>query len=270
VSVGSNGCERLRTVHRDRDGRDHEVEIVLQCPSLDDEDGAGHLIVAVARDISEQLTTERRILEAERELSLLDDRERIARDLHDTVIQKLFASGMALQATLMTAQGPLRDKLEQCVEDLDDAIRDLRTAIFGLRGDAVNADAPQARLLRIAAEESVVLGFHPQVAFVGAVDQLDGVLTADLEAVLRELLSNVGRHAAATRVEVTIEVDDEVRLTVHDNGNGVDKIAPIGNGRRSLAERATMRGGQFHLAPSAHSSGTIATWVVQRPEEGDS
>jgi hypothetical protein len=53
VSVGSNGCERLRTVHRDRDGRDHEVEIVLQCPSLDDEDGAGHLIVAVARDISE-------------------------------------------------------------------------------------------------------------------------------------------------------------------------------------------------------------------------
>ena len=158
------------------------------------------------------------------QLVLVEDRERIARDLHDTVIQRLFATGMSLQSTvrLVTTDPPAAiGRIGSAVDDLDVTIKEIRTAIFDLEQSKAGRDSLRARLLAVAREAAVPLGFEPRVLLDGPMDTgVDARLGDELVATLREALSNVARHAEATRVDVEVEVDGDVRLRVSDDGIG--------------------------------------------------
>ena len=200
----------------------------------------------------------------ERRLNLLQDRDRIARDLHDHVIQRLFVTGMALEATLARiGPGPLANEIGARVAELDETIREIRSSIYLLRqphdGEPVTV---RERLMSISAEVSAVLGFEPRLRFSGIVDY--GVcagLADDACAVLREALTNIARHAQATRADVGVTVaDGRFVLEIVDDGVGIAEL-----GRRSglsnLAARADQRGGNLQVSrPSA--GGTRLRWDV--------
>ncbi|MGH9295483.1 MAG: GAF domain-containing sensor histidine kinase, partial [Acidimicrobiales bacterium] len=144
------------------------------------------------------------------ELTLAADRERIARDLHDTVIQRLFATGLSLQSVLpVTEVDAVRQRIKEVVSDLDDTIRQIRTTIFALEPPPATEKGVRARVLEVCAEATRSLGFEPEVRFVGAIDHhVAGDIATELLATLREALSNVARHARAGRVEVELSVAD--------------------------------------------------------------
>jgi signal transduction histidine kinase len=204
-----------------------------------------------------------------RELVLLEDRERIAMDLHDTVIQRLFATGMSLQATeRVTEQADVAHRIQTAVEDLDATIGQIRSSIFALSA-ASRARAPglRARLLDIVGEMSPALASDPRVQFAGPVDTTVPEEMADeLVVILRELLSNVARHAQAKRVDVLVRVDGrQVILRVVDDGAGLGPaVARSGNGLRNLEARAARAGGSFALT-GVPDGGTRAEWRAPLP-----
>ena len=177
---------------------------------------------------------------------LLEDRDRIARDLHDHVIQRLFAAGLTVQS--LQARHPdsaAAAKLGQVVNDLDDTIRQIRTSIFDLHGTLSPAPASvRTELLAMATEHVAQLGFEPTLRFSGPVDTLvTPDLAKELAAVLREALSNVARHARASGAEVAVEVSSSrLSLSVSDNGVGLG-ASTRRSGLANLTERATRRGG---------------------------
>ncbi|MDA8071293.1 MAG: GAF domain-containing sensor histidine kinase [Actinomycetota bacterium] len=201
-----------------------------------------------------------------RELTLAADRERIARDLHDTVIQRLFGVGLLLQGVLpMTEVTEVRDRISEAVADIDDAIRQIRTTIFALATPAASATGLRARILEVCAQASRSLGFDPDVRFAGPVDRLvSSEVGSELLATLREALANVVHHARATEVHVTVSVGVEVHLEVHDNGIGPQSEHPHSAGGRGLpnmAQRAQALRGSFTLAAHPHG-GTVLSWRV--------
>jgi signal transduction histidine kinase len=199
-------------------------------------------------------------------LELLEERERIARDLHDTVIQRLFATGMTLQSSLAQV-GPadVRERLEQSVTDLDDTIRSIRTTIFDLQRteSADTGSGARETLAAVVAESARSLGFEPSIRFVGPVDAAVGDATlAEMVPTLREALSNVARHAAATAAVVTLSADDEVELTITDDGRGMPGGRPAGGqGIDNMAARARRLGGRMRLE-DAEPEGTRVVWRV--------
>jgi signal transduction histidine kinase len=199
-----------------------------------------------------------------RELVLLEDRERIARDLHDTVIQRLFATGLSLQGTARLAQRPdVAGRIQEAVEDLDETVKHIRTAIFGLETFRAGAGL-RNQALSLAREAAGPLGFQPQVIFDGAVDTaVDERTGGELLATLREALSNVARHAGASRVDVEIDVaGDELMLRVSDDGRGIeDGAAGSGHGLRNMAARAEDLGGNLEVGPG-NGGGTVLVWRV--------
>ena len=199
-----------------------------------------------------------------RELALLEDRERIARDLHDTVIQRLFATGLRLQGAARLAQRPeVADRIIQAVDDLDLTVKHIRTAIFGLEASRRASGGLRQRVLSLASEAAGALGFDPHVLFDGTVDTLDEEVAAELLAVLREALTNVARHAGATRADVEITVDAEVVLRVVDDGKGrPEEHRAGGHGLANLAARASRLGGSVTVAAGAAGSGTVVDWRV--------
>lgn len=196
-------------------------------------------------------------------LALVHDRERIARDLHDTVIQRLFATGLSLQATvrLVGDNAEVVERVEQAVDDLDVTIKHIRSAIFGLSSTALKSDGVADRTMSLVGDAATVLGFEPRVFFDGPVDTMvPGAVAADLLATLHEALTNVARHARATRVDVSVAVGDEVVLTVADDGVGPPtEDTATGRGLGNMAERAKRHGGtlRFDCAPTG---GTILVW----------
>ncbi|MGE3836196.1 MAG: GAF domain-containing protein [Acidimicrobiia bacterium] len=201
------------------------------------------------------------------ELSLLEDRERIARDLHDTVIQRLFATGLSLQGVLRFAQAPeVSQRIEAAVDDLDVTVRHIRTAIFGLEATRPGVVSLRSEVLAITREATRGLGFEPQVLFSGPIDsEVGDAVGADICATLREALSNVARHAEATKVDVELRAEGSaITLTVVDNGVGppVDAV-PRGNGLHNMERRALVRDGGFELAAGA-GGGTCLRWWVPR------
>lgn len=222
-------------------------------------------------------------------LAVYEDRDRIARDLHDLVIQRLFATGLMLQGAQRRSVVPqVREGIGKAVDELDATIQEVRTAIFALQ--QAPADAPaglRTRVLREIGTAAVPLGFQPSVRFVGAVDTLVGELTVkNLIAALREVLSNAFRHAGASRIDVVIDatvtlprtvggegegegggeggaessgVVTGVRLTVTDDGVGIPA-----EGRRSglsnLARRAEALGGSSRYGPGPDGVGTTVVW----------
>jgi len=202
------------------------------------------------------------------ELALADDRERIARDLHDTVIQRLFATGLSLQG----AAGLIRSdpetaarRVNGAIDDLDLTVNHIRSAIFGLEARAPAADGGlRSRVLEVAREAADALGFEPGVVFEGPLDAMTPEpVAADLLSTLREALSNVARHAGATRVEVRVAVEGaDLVLYVLDDGIGPPPAdTPRGHGLDNMAARATGRGGSFDIR-AATRTGTHVEWRV--------
>ncbi|PWJ03479.1 histidine kinase [Streptomyces sp. NWU49] len=198
------------------------------------------------------------------QIAVLQDRDRIARDLHDLAIQRLFATGMTLQSAgrLIEHRGAA-ERVARAVDDLDETIKIIRSTIFGLRSrEEAAGPGLRARVVRVVGEAAPVLGFAPGVRMEGLLDTHVPKETADhLVAVLSEALANVARHARAGRVEVVLETDGrQVRLTVSDDGVGV----PAGgrrSGLRNMAERAEQLGGELEWTSPA-GGGTTLVWRV--------
>ncbi|WP_369176566.1 GAF domain-containing sensor histidine kinase [Streptomyces mutabilis] len=203
-------------------------------------------------------------------LAVYEDRDRIARDLHDLVIQRLFATGMMLESAQRRELPPeVRDGVGGAVDELDVTIQEIRSAIFALRQPDEAPEGLRTRVLREIAMAAVPLGFTPSHRFVGPVDTAVGDLTAkNLIAALRETLSNAFRHAGATRIEVmvdaTVTLPDGrpgVRLTVADDGIGIPEGGRR-SGLRNLERRAETVGGTSRVGPGIgrDGSGTAVLW----------
>jgi signal transduction histidine kinase len=200
-------------------------------------------------------------------LALLQDQERIGRDLHDTVIQRLFAIGLSLQGAARLIDNPdAHRRVDDAVSELDITVRHIRTVIFDVESSGAGTPTLRARILELTKEAGRVLGFDPSVVFDGPVDTVipeDAV--DDLLATLREALSNVARHAKATRVEVTTSARDDIVLTVADDGVGpADDVARGGLGLRNMRSRADRLGGSLDVDTPA-AGGCVVTWRVPIP-----
>ncbi len=204
-------------------------------------------------------------------LAVYEDRDRIARDLHDLVIQRLFATGMMLESAQRRAVVPeVQEGIGKAVDELDVTIQEIRTAIFALQqGPAEAPSGLRTRVLREIGTAAVPLGFQPSASFVGPVDARVGELTGkNLIAALREALSNAFRHADASRIEVVVDSTiklpdgrDGVRLTVADDGVGIPEGGRR-SGLRNLAKRAESLGGSSTYGPGLGEAGTgtMVTW----------
>ncbi|MFB4276669.1 MULTISPECIES: sensor histidine kinase [unclassified Nonomuraea] len=201
--------------------------------------------------------------DAER-LGLLEDRDRIAKDLHDVVIQRLFATAMTLMSTVRLVERPeASNRLQHAIDELDETIRQIRSTIFALQNVRETAGPSlRARVVGLVEGARGHLGFMPGLRMEG---QLDNLISDDLAeqvlAVLREALSNVVRHAKATKAEVSVEVTgDRLTLAVRDNGVGLPEEGRR-SGLRNLEERAAGLGGTFEAVP-AEGGGTALNWTV--------
>ncbi|MEQ1785769.1 MAG: GAF domain-containing protein [Acidimicrobiales bacterium] len=203
------------------------------------------------------------------ELALVEDRERIARDLHDTVIQRLFATGLSLQGTVRLVHtdppGASR-RIESAVDDLDLTVKHIRTAIFGLEQGRVHSDGLRDRVLSLVREAAGPLGFEPRVLLDGPIDSgLDDKVGAELLATLREALSNVARHAEARHVEVEVLLDADLVLRVIDDGIGPPTASTRrGKGLANMETRAQVLGGELRIRTGVER-GTELEWRVPKP-----
>ncbi|KAB1981740.1 GAF domain-containing sensor histidine kinase [Streptomyces triticiradicis] len=219
---------------------------------------AGH--AALALEIAEH----RRDAE---QLLVLNDRDRIARDLHDLAIQRLFAGGLSLQSVLnrLTDRPEVAERVQRVVDDLDDTIKVVRSTIYALReSDRSEAGAGlRARLVTEVARAAETLGFAPSLRMSGLLDtDVSDEQREHVLAVLREALSNTARHARATAVEVTAEVTaDTLRLRVADNGRGIGPDVTRSSGLGNISTRAEHLGGRCALTAN-EPSGTVLEWTV--------
>ena len=202
-----------------------------------------------------------RLMHRVEEVAVLEDRERIARDLHDKVIQRLFATGMTLQTMLpVTGRDDVSNKINDAVDDLDVTIREIRSTISALQ-------APPKRGLRVSIFAMVdaareMLGFSPELRIDGPVDTVVSQTTGEhLLAVLQEALSNVAQHAGASHVSVIVEAGTDVVVTVIDNGTGLPTPRRTNGGLLNLEQRAAAMGGNL-TAARLDAGGTMVEWRV--------
>jgi signal transduction histidine kinase len=197
-----------------------------------------------------------------RDRALTEDRDRIARDLHDSVIQRLFAIGLSLQGTARLVERPEAVmRIGEAIEKLDETIRQLRKAIFDIEL-TINKEGLHPKVLDLVHELRPVLGLLPQVSFSGPVDTVvSAALVEEVLAVLREALTNVGKHAHASQIVITIAAGEELRLVVADDGDGIGDGNTAGLGLKNLRHRAERLGGNVELGTS-REGGTRLTWHV--------
>ena len=243
---------------RRRDGSEFPVEISL---SPITSDGAT-AVIATIRDISDRLAAEEENRRIRHTLAVTEDRERIARDLHDTVIQRLFAAGMTLQGTAARiADSEARARVEKAVDELDATIKEIRSAIFALQAPPDGGPGLRGELVRLTNELRPALGFSPRMQFDGAVEGIHPAVAEHLVPALREALSNVARHADASAVRVIIDVHDDVCLTVVDDGIGIPDAVVGGNGLANLTVRAETLGGSCTVR-RGDDGGSVLDWRV--------
>jgi signal transduction histidine kinase len=195
--------------------------------------------------------------------TVLQDRERIARDLHDLVIQRLYATGMSLQGALPMIERPeLAERVSRAVDALDDTIGEIRSAIFALQArHDIKEPGFRGQILDIAAEMSGPLGFAPSLSMSGGLEErVPAGIAEQARHALREALSNAARHARASRVDVTVEVGRDLLLVVRDDGVGLPPSTRR-SGLANLAERARQLGGTLQVGP-AGENGTELRWQV--------
>jgi signal transduction histidine kinase len=223
-------------------------------------ESARRLLEAFAAQAAVALELADRRRDTER-LVLLEERSRIAKDLHDTVIQRLFATAMTLTGAVRTAERrDVAARVQRAVDDLDETIRQIRSTIFALQVTAAEHGL-RPRIHRVIDGAEETLGFAPEVRLDVPMDTaVDEEVASQLPAVLGEALSNAARHARARRVSVTVIAGEEVVVRVVDDGVG---IRPGGrrSGLRNLAERAERLGGSFDVHPG-DGGGTVLEWRV--------
>ena len=246
-----------------RDGSELPVEISLA--PLDDDRG----VVAIVRDVTARLRSEALLRTTSDLLTVADERERIARDLHDTVLQRLFGLGLELQAAAIRAPADLAERIEHSVDEIDRIIREIRTAVFTL-GSAGRTGSLGQELSAVTVQAKRVLGFAPRLRMDGPVESATTPeMRVELLASMREALTNVARHANATEAEVELRATDMLSMRVLDNGRGVSAADAIseGNGLRNMAERARLLGGGCTISRRPER-GSELHWWVPLPADG--
>jgi two-component system, NarL family, sensor histidine kinase DevS len=197
----------------------------------------------------------------QRQLDLVSDRDRIGRDLHEHVIQRLFAIGLRMQGVLPTVTGTGARRLGESVRDLDEVIGEIRTSIYDLQ--AVPAETPRlrSRLLDVVIDATGGLDLVPTTRVRGSVDSaVPAVLGEHAVVVLGETLANVVQHSHAHSVRVSVDAGDEFAIEVVDDGIGITRDAD-GRGLREMAERARAAGGVFSVT-ALPEGGTLVRWRV--------
>jgi PAS domain S-box-containing protein len=246
---------------RRKSGDDFPVEIALSPVHL----GEQLFVIAIVRDVTERRAAATELMHAHEQLALVDDRERIARDLHDTVIQRLFAVGLSLQGALGGVSEPkTTERLLTAIDEIDGTIRDIRTSIFSLHARRMPTAGVRDDVLATAREAGRALGFEPRVVFNGPVDSATSdVVREQLVPTVREALSNVVKHASASHVSVTITAsDDELIVEIVDDGVGLPASGIHGGrGIGNMTERAKALGGRCELRPHA-PVGSVFEWRV--------
>ena len=215
---------------------------------------AGHISVALDRADARS---------ARRRVELLEDRNRIARDLHDHVIQRLFAAGLNLQAAASTANAGLATQITAQIKEIDGAITQIRQSIFAIHRESESTSASlRARILEIVDRSSDQLPQRPRVTFIGPVDLMaDAALTDDMSAVVTEALANAIRHAQPDSVDIEVASSSgQASVEVKDDGVGLGP-SPQLSGLSNLRQRAESRGGTFEIGALA-SGGTRVWWCV--------
>ncbi|MFP5334005.1 MAG: sensor histidine kinase, partial [Actinomycetes bacterium] len=195
-------------------------------------------------------------------LAVLEDRDRIARDLHDLVIQRLFAVGLSVQSAARTVNPEVSERLEHVVDDLDETIKDVRRTIFQLQARHP-AGGLRQDIESVVTEAGDALGFAPRLRVEGPLSSVPAPIAEDLVAVLRESLSNAARHASAKRVVVDVRVGSEILVEVSDDGRGIPQEPTRRSGLANLADRAAAHGGEFESVPGERG-GTTLRWRVPR------
>ncbi|NNF55122.1 MAG: PAS domain S-box protein [Acidimicrobiales bacterium] len=217
---------------------------------------------------------------AEQRAELLEDRERIGRDMHDKVIGRLFATGMTVQATaaVVTDQA-IRERLTTAVAEIDEGIREIRTTIYGLRSQMDWGKGVRGEILAAAVDHSQALGFEPRVDLTGPIDDLSPSIAVEMLAALREALTNASKYARANAVTIAVTLrDDHLKMSVSDNGLGF--VLPdhattsregepfTGKGLANIIARAEALGGNASI-DSLPGAGTTVLWTVPASPNSD-
>ncbi|HEU5486591.1 MAG TPA: GAF domain-containing protein [Microlunatus sp.] len=237
-------------LHRDEAFRTAEIEMVSAF--------ASHVSLAIDHVRHEQ---------NRRRLAVYSDRDRIARDLHDHVIQRIFAVGLGLQSTLRRLDDPaLTERMINYIDELDTTITDIRSTIFSLQHEpSGDTRSLRTELFGVVADTTEILGSDPRITFLGPLDTVvPDHLRADVLAVVRESLTNVAKHARASRVALAVTADTRaklLRVQVDDNGVGIGADSGSGHGLRNAAARAEYAGGRAEAARRPEG-GTRFLWEV--------
>ncbi len=263
-----------------------DLDATVAVPLIAGEDTFGVLVVARFRDRAPFTDTEVQLARSfadhaalavqfsraeqdRRRLAVFEDRDRIARDLHDLVIQRLFAVGLGLEGIgRLVTNNVAVERIAGFVQDLDRTIRDIRNTIFSLQEPAQVQGSLRSELLRTALDAAGPLGFEPKIGFDGPLDSaVPDPVRSDLVGTLHEALSNVVRHAGATRVGVEVSVDRSGRrltLVVDDDGIGIPPAPPRRSGLANMDERAARWRGTSVVRP-VPEGGTRLEWTVTLP-----
>ncbi len=243
-----------------RDGSVFTVQVALSPLRLADQ----AFTIAAVRDLSPWVETEDRLAAANRQQALAEDHARIARELHDTVIQELFGVGLNLQAMSNRTEGEVAEQVNLAIDSIDDIIRSIRTVIFDVSRPNAREQGLRRAVIDLVADVTPLLGFEPQVGFHGPVDaDVPDSVVEHVLPTLREALTNVVRHAGAERVDVEVDVSDgRLRLEVRDDGRGIDADSDGGRGLVNLEKRANLLGGEMRVGEVAAGGGTTVTWEV--------
>ena len=228
---------------------------------------AAELVTTFAAQAGIALELAERRRDAER-LAVFEDRDRIARDLHDLVIQRLYASGMKLQGTIpLIERRAAQDRVSSVVDDMDVTITDIRQAIFDLQARGTAAPGLRDKVMAVIEEMAEPMGMTLTLRLDSRLDeQVPGDIGEDMLHALREALSNAARHGKATGVEVSIRLGSELSLLVRDNGTGFPATSRR-SGLANLARRAEQYDGTLTVGP-AQGGGTELQWRVPLPARG--
>ncbi|MHC3474701.1 PAS domain-containing sensor histidine kinase [Streptomyces sp. 7R007] len=239
-----------------------EFDVAVTVSAMRDTEGMLIGYCAVARDITQQLAAQSELAAARTDREVMAERERIARDLHDMVIQRVFGAGLALQSiAARDVNAATATRVNHVIDELDSTIKELRNTIFELNQPTQKAASLRAQVLDETGAAEQRLGFAPSVEFDGPVDAaLPDETAAHLLAALREALSNVCRHAHASAVHVAVHAADELVLEVVDDGRGIGSPTRS-SGLTNLRRRAEKLGGTFEVAGRA-TGGTRLCWRI--------
>jgi signal transduction histidine kinase len=219
------------------------------------------LVVASFADQAALALQHAEVQSARRELEVLADRDRIARDLHDHVIQRLFGVGLAMQSTHRREKNPsIATRLADHIDQLHQVIQDIRTAIFDLQADPDQSPKLRSDLHGAISELTADAPLRTTVRMSGPLDTVPADLAQHAEAVVREAVSNAVRHAKATELTITVSVDDNLVIDVTDNGSGMPAVVAR-SGLHNLDQRATEARGSCAVNP-ADGGGTRLVWTA--------